>query len=167
MSKLNSPKYSCAMNSWTSKIKVQVTVCVQIITLVFGLDLSTFLPTLKSTYLIQIKMLKFFSSSKIIQSKLTFTPPESAPSGQFWGIYALIEGVRVKNRSLSSHECGHNYSEYANDLQSQISSPQLQQVSSILLSYHICVCNLEKTTFKGVLYQSIIIKIIHKYQVKS
>jgi len=27
---------------------------------------------------------------------LTFTPPESAPSGQFWGIYALIGGVRVK-----------------------------------------------------------------------
>src|SRR6218665_2431711 len=27
---------------------------------------------------------------------LTFTPPESSPSGQFWGIYALIGGVRVK-----------------------------------------------------------------------
>ena len=27
---------------------------------------------------------------------LTFTPPESAPSDQFWGIYALIGGVRVK-----------------------------------------------------------------------
>ena len=27
---------------------------------------------------------------------LTFTPPESFPSSQFWGIYALIEGVRVK-----------------------------------------------------------------------
>ena len=27
---------------------------------------------------------------------LTFTPPESAPSGQFWCIYALIGGVRVK-----------------------------------------------------------------------
>ena len=27
---------------------------------------------------------------------LTFTPPESFPSGQFWGIYALIGGVRVK-----------------------------------------------------------------------
>jgi len=27
---------------------------------------------------------------------LTFTPPESAPRGQFWGIYALIGGVRVK-----------------------------------------------------------------------
>jgi len=27
---------------------------------------------------------------------LTFTPPEYAPSGQFWGIYALIGGVRVK-----------------------------------------------------------------------
>ena len=27
---------------------------------------------------------------------LTFTPPESAPSSQFWGIYAVIEGVRVK-----------------------------------------------------------------------
>src|SRR6218665_1236322 len=26
---------------------------------------------------------------------LTFTPSESAPSGQFWGIYALIGGVRV------------------------------------------------------------------------
>jgi len=26
---------------------------------------------------------------------LTFTPPESAPSGQFWGINALIGGVRV------------------------------------------------------------------------
>jgi len=30
---------------------------------------------------------------------LTFTPPESAPSGQFWLIYALIGGVRVKVRS--------------------------------------------------------------------
>ena len=27
---------------------------------------------------------------------LTFTTPESFPSGQFWGIYALIGGVRVK-----------------------------------------------------------------------
>jgi len=27
---------------------------------------------------------------------LTFTPPESFPSGQFWGIYASIGGVRVK-----------------------------------------------------------------------
>ena len=27
---------------------------------------------------------------------LTFTPPESAPSGQFWGIYALIGGVRAR-----------------------------------------------------------------------
>ena len=27
---------------------------------------------------------------------LTFTPPESTPSGQFWCIYALIGGVRVK-----------------------------------------------------------------------
>jgi len=26
---------------------------------------------------------------------LTFTPPESSPSGQFWSIYALIGGVRV------------------------------------------------------------------------
>src|SRR6218665_1562742 len=26
---------------------------------------------------------------------LTFTPPEYAPSGQFWLIYALIGGVRV------------------------------------------------------------------------
>jgi len=29
---------------------------------------------------------------------LTCTPPESAPSGQFWGISALIGGVRVKVR---------------------------------------------------------------------
>ena len=28
---------------------------------------------------------------------LTFTPPQSFPSGQFWGIYALIWGVRVKD----------------------------------------------------------------------
>ena len=27
---------------------------------------------------------------------LTFTPPGSFPSSQFWGIYALIGGVRVK-----------------------------------------------------------------------
>ena len=27
---------------------------------------------------------------------LTFTPPESTPSGQFWCIYALIGEVRVK-----------------------------------------------------------------------
>ena len=26
---------------------------------------------------------------------LTFTPPESFTSGQFWGIYALIGGVTV------------------------------------------------------------------------
>jgi len=29
---------------------------------------------------------------------LTFTPPESALSGQFWGIYALLAGVRVKSQ---------------------------------------------------------------------
>jgi len=27
---------------------------------------------------------------------LTYTSPESFPCGQFWGIYALIGGVRVK-----------------------------------------------------------------------
>jgi len=27
--------------------------------------------------------------------KLTFTAPEFSPSGKFWGIYALIRGVRV------------------------------------------------------------------------
>ena len=32
-----------------------------------------------------------------IDIHLTFTPPESAPSGQFWCIYALIGGVRVKH----------------------------------------------------------------------
>jgi len=32
---------------------------------------------------------------------LTFTPPESAPSGQFWCIYALIGGVRVKPICIS------------------------------------------------------------------
>ena len=31
---------------------------------------------------------------------LTFTPPESAPSGQFWGIYALTGGVRVNEFSI-------------------------------------------------------------------
>jgi len=30
----------------------------------------------------------------------TFAPPESSPSGQFWGIYALIGGVRVKKPRL-------------------------------------------------------------------
>ena len=30
---------------------------------------------------------------------LTLTPPESSPSDQFWGIYALIGGVRVKSTS--------------------------------------------------------------------
>jgi len=37
-------------------------------------------------------------SLKLRQAKLpllTFTPPESSPSSQFWGIYALIGGVRV------------------------------------------------------------------------
>ena len=33
------------------------------------------------------------------QLALTFTPPESAPSGQFWGIYALIGGVRVNKQT--------------------------------------------------------------------
>src|SRR6218665_749812 len=38
---------------------------------------------------------------------LTFTPPESAPSGQFWGIYALIGGVRVNGHlSLCSASAG-------------------------------------------------------------
>ena len=31
---------------------------------------------------------------------LTFTPPESSPSDQFWGIYALIGGVRVNDSAL-------------------------------------------------------------------
>ena len=33
---------------------------------------------------------------QLIVKELTFTPPESFPSSQFWGIYALIGGVRVK-----------------------------------------------------------------------
>jgi len=33
---------------------------------------------------------------------LTFTPPESAPSGQFWGSYALIGGVWVNSRHVKS-----------------------------------------------------------------
>jgi len=37
-------------------------------------------------------------------SILTFTPPESFPSGQFWGIYALIWGVRVKQNSSDRNE---------------------------------------------------------------
>jgi len=32
---------------------------------------------------------------------LTITPPESFPSGQFWGIYALIGGVRVNMFTFS------------------------------------------------------------------
>src|SRR6218665_1896524 len=32
-----------------------------------------------------------------MDAPLTFTPPESAPSGQFWGIYALIGGVKVNH----------------------------------------------------------------------
>jgi len=31
---------------------------------------------------------------------LTLTPPESFPSGQFWGIYALIGGVRVNPKKF-------------------------------------------------------------------
>ena len=31
--------------------------------------------------------------------RLTFTPPEYAPTGQFWLIYALIGGVRVNSSS--------------------------------------------------------------------
>jgi|SRR6218665_278154 len=34
------------------------------------------------------------------QATLTFTPPEFALSGQFWGIYALIKGVRVKLKQI-------------------------------------------------------------------
>jgi len=35
---------------------------------------------------------------------LTFTPPESSPSSQFWGIYALIGGVRVKQNKQTNSE---------------------------------------------------------------
>ena len=33
----------------------------------------------------------------VIEVIITFTPPESSPSSQFWGIYALIGGVRDNN----------------------------------------------------------------------
>jgi len=36
---------------------------------------------------------------------LTFTPPESAPSGQFWCIYTLIGGVRVKPLDTHINGC--------------------------------------------------------------
>jgi len=34
---------------------------------------------------------------------LTFTTPESSPSGQFWGIYALLGGVRVNYQTYCRH----------------------------------------------------------------
>ena len=40
-------------------------------------------------------------------SGLTFTPPESAPSGQFWGIYALIGWVRVNKRITINKQALH------------------------------------------------------------
>src|SRR6218665_2484144 len=40
---------------------------------------------------------------------LIITPPESAPSGQFWGIYALIGGVRVKQLKGLWKECWLRY----------------------------------------------------------
>ena len=42
----------------------------------------------------------------------TFTPPESSPSGQFWGIYALIGGVRVKE----NYRCARVLSAYINTI---------------------------------------------------
>jgi len=45
--------------------------------------------------------LKEFHLNLAYAHALTFTPPESAPSGQFWGIYALIGGVRAKVSHLS------------------------------------------------------------------
>jgi len=54
-----------------------------------------------------------YKTSEIV---LTFTPSESAPSGQFWGIYALIRGVRIvksctlnfifKSSTAITHSCG-------------------------------------------------------------
>ena len=38
-------------------------------------------------------------------SPLTFTPPVSFPSGQFWGIYTLIGGLRVKVLGSLSELC--------------------------------------------------------------
>src|SRR6218665_2972796 len=44
-----------------------------------------------------------------LQLQLTFTPPESSPSGQFWGIYALIGGVGLRiNRLGSGHAIAFN-----------------------------------------------------------
>ena len=69
---------------------------------------------------------------------LTFTPPDSFPSSQFWGIYALIGGVRVMMLAWVLAKCSGELTIYLLLIQIALSSPLVNVI--LLLNICLLIC---------------------------